>query len=82
MLVITDVNQIHPPNDTSISFGFFLQNGFPVYLMQFMFAGEELHIRRDLKVKAFRTYHRIPSQVIIQKLSLLEISNCSGLFKY
>lgn len=24
--------------------------------------GEELHIRRDLKVKAFRTYHRIPSQ--------------------
>ncbi|XP_004299394.1 PREDICTED: nuclear ribonuclease Z [Fragaria vesca subsp. vesca] len=25
-------------------------------------AGEEFHIRKDLKVKAFRTYHRIPSQ--------------------
>ncbi|KAM5570688.1 tRNase Z TRZ1 [Rosa sericea] len=25
-------------------------------------AGEEFHMRKDLKVKAFRTYHRIPSQ--------------------
>ena len=25
--------------------------------------GEEIYIRRDLKVKAFRTYHRVRSQV-------------------
>lgn len=31
--------------------------------MNFLTAGEEFEIRKDLKVKAFRTYHVIPSQV-------------------
>lgn len=28
-----------------------------------IFAGEEFQLRKDLKVRAFRTYHGIPSQV-------------------
>jgi len=31
--------------------------------MNFGSAGEEFQIRKDLKVKAFKTYHVIPSQV-------------------
>ena len=36
--------------------------------------GEEYELRRDLKVRAFRTYHVIPSQVgkLLRFLSLLE----------
>lgn len=33
-------------------------------------AGEELCLRKDMKVKAFKTYHGIPSQVIILKYHL------------
>jgi len=43
-------------------------------------AGEEFYLRKDLKVKAFRTYHVIPSQVASQDnlflLSLKIITNC------
>jgi len=43
-------------------------------------AGEEFYLRKDLKVKAFRTYHVIPSQVASQDhlflLSLKLITTC------
>jgi ribonuclease Z len=32
-------------------------------LIKRLFPGEEFHLRRDLKVRAFKTYHVIPSQV-------------------
>lgn len=36
-----------------------------------LIAGEEFYLRKDLKVKAFRTYHVIPSQVASQDNSFL-----------
>lgn len=37
----------------------------------FTFAGEEFYLRKDLKVKAFQTYHVIPSQVASQQYMFL-----------
>ena len=32
-------------------------------LIELLFSGEEFYLRKDLKVRAFKTYHVIPSQV-------------------
>lgn len=34
-----------------------------VVLISTLYVGEEYQIRKDLRVKAFKTYHVIPSQV-------------------
>lgn len=43
-----------------------------------VFSGEEICLRKDLKVRAFRTYHVIPSQVIspFSLIDALEILKC------
>lgn len=45
--------------------------GFVLNLLHFLGVGEEFIIRKDLKVKAFKTYHVIHSQVEFSQCLLL-----------